>query len=299
MKMATLGSNLSVKKAVFPIAGFGSRMLPATKAIPKEMLPVVDKPIIQYAVEEAVASGIEELIFVTGRNKQAIEDHFDIAYELADSLKKKNKTKAYDSICNFLLEPGRIKYVRQMEPLGLGHAVLCARDLVGNEPFAVISPDDLVLKGDNEPCIGQLIAASNVSGGNVVAVVDVPKEQTNRYGILDTPNGQDELAIVEGLVEKPNPEQAPSTLSIIGRYVLMPEVFDWLEKQAADGSGEIQLTDAMANLIGKQPFHGLRFKGTRFDCGDKLGWLEANIAFAKGHEELSDNISLICKKYID
>lgn len=299
MKMATLGSNLSVKKAVFPIAGFGSRMLPATKAIPKEMLPVVDKPIIQYAVEEAVASGIEELIFITGRNKQAIEDHFDIAYELADSLKKKNKTKAYDSISNFLLEPGRIKYVRQMEPLGLGHAVLCARDLVGNEPFAVISPDDLVLKGNNEPCIGQLIAAANGSGGNVVAVVDVPKEQTNRYGILDTPNGQDELAIVEGLVEKPNPEQAPSTLSIIGRYVLMPEVFDWLEKQVVDGSGEIQLTDAMANLIGKQPFHGLRFKGTRFDCGDKLGWLEANIAFAKDHEELSDNISSVCKKYID
>lgn len=295
--MATLRSNMSVKKAVFPIAGFGSRMLPATKAIPKEMLPVFDKPIIQYAVEEAVASGIEELIFVTGRNKQAIEDHFDIAYELADNLKKKNKTDAYRKISDFLLEPGKIKYVRQMEPLGLGHAVLCAKDLIGNEPFAVISPDDLVLREHHTPCIGQLIDSATASGGNVVAVVDVPREQTNRYGILNTPNGQDELAIVEGLVEKPNPKDAPSTLSIIGRYVLMPEIFGWLEKQVADGSGEIQLTDAMANLIGQQPFHGLRFKGTRFDCGDKLGWLEANLAFAKANQELSGDVSSLCRKY--
>ncbi len=295
--MTSSGSKASIKKAVFPIAGFGTRMLPATKSIPKEMLPVVDKPIIQYAVEEAIAAGIEEIIFVTGRNKQAVEDHFDIAYELSDSLRKKGKTEAYESVNNFLLEPGRIKYVRQMEPLGLGHAVLCAKDMIGNEPFAIISPDDLVLHAENAPCIQQLMEAAIDTGGNVVGVMDVPKEHTNRYGILDTPNPSDDLAIIEGLVEKPTPEDAPSSLSIIGRYVLMPEVFDWLEKQAADKSGEIQLTDAMANLIGLQPFHGLRFKGTRFDCGNKLGWLEANLAFASADASLSCDIAAICQKY--
>ncbi len=291
-------SSSKVTKAVFPVAGFGTRMLPATKSIPKEMLPVVDKPLIQYAVEEAIEAGLEEIIFVTGRNKQAIEDHFDISYELEDSLRKRGKSEALEQVTEFLQEPGRIKYVRQMRPLGLGHAVLCAKDLVGDEPFAIMSTDDLMMYKGQEPCIKQLIKAHEDTGGNIVAVMDVPLEQTKRYGILDTPNQDSERPIIQGLVEKPNPEDAPSTLSITGRYILLPEIFEWLEKQSADKSGEIQLTDAMANMIGIHPFHGLRYKATYFDCGNKLGWLEANIAFAAGDQDLDNDIQSLLKKYI-
>lgn len=284
-----------VKKAVFPVAGFGTRFLPATKAVPKEMLPVVDKPLIQYAIEEAAAAGVEEFILVTGRGKSAIEDHFDIAYELQASLAKRGKDTALESVTGFLQEPGRIKYVRQMEALGLGHAVWCARDMIGDEPFVVISPDDLVLS--QTPCTKQLIDAHSESGGNVVAVMDVPREQTSRYGILDTPDPDAKLAEVRGLVEKPAPEEAPSTLSIIGRYVLLPEVFDFLGEHQRGAGGEIQLTDAMARMIGDKPFHGLRFEGERFDCGDKLGWLAANMAYALQRDDMAEGAQGVARRF--
>ena len=284
-----------VRKAVFPVAGFGTRFLPATKSVPKEMLCVVDKPLIQYGVEEALKSGIEEIIFVTGRNKQAMEDHFDISFELKSSLESRGKTAALESITEFLQEPGRIKYVRQMEPLGLGHAVWCARDMIGDEAFAVISPDDLVL-GDT-PCIGQLIQSHNETGGNVVAVEDVPREDTSKYGVLDTPNADENLVTVNGLVEKPAPADAPSTLSIIGRYVLLPEVFDYLGRKERGAGNEIQLTDAMAKMIGDKPFHGLRFQGERFDCGDKLGWLHANLAFGLQREDMKQGVQSLINRY--
>lgn len=267
-----------VRTAVFPVAGLGTRFLPATKAMAKEMLTVVDKPLIQYAVEEAAAAGIERFIFVTGRGKQAIEDHFDLAYELQATLKARGKEAAIAEVTDYLPPPGAIAYVRQREALGLGHAVWCARELVGDEPFAVLSPDDLVLSAT--PCLKQLAEAQAALNGNVVAVMDVPRDQTNRYGILDTPDPESRTPRVEGLVEKPAPEAAPSTLSIIGRYILTPEVFAELDRHERGAGGEIQLTDAMAKLIGRQPFHGLRFEGERFDCGTKDGWLAANIAFS-------------------
>lgn len=275
-----------VRKAVFPVAGLGTRFLPATKAIPKEMLTLVDKPLIQYAFEEAAAAGIEEFIFVTGRGKQAMEDHFDLAFELKATLEARGKTAELGQILDFLPDPGSIKYVRQTAALGLGHAIWCARDMIGDEPFAIISPDDLVLSGT--PCIKQLIDAHAETGGNVVAVEDVPREQTNRYGILDTPNAADRLARIDGLVEKPDPKDAPSTLSIIGRYVLDGEVFEHLARHEKGAGGEIQLTDAMAKLIGHQPFHGLRFEGERFDCGTKTGWLAANIAYSLARPDLAE-----------
>lgn len=276
----------SVKKAVFPVAGLGTRFLPATKAMPKEMLTLVDKPLIQYAVEEAAAAGIEEFIFVTGRGKQALEDHFDIAYELKATLEARGKTTELDQALGFLPEPGRIKYVRQTSALGLGHAIWCARDMIGDEPFAILSPDDVIL-GD-VPCLKQLVDSHTETGGNVVAVMDVPRDQTHRYGILDTPNAADRLARIEGLVEKPDPAVAPSTLSIIGRYVLDGSIFEHLAKHETGAGGEIQLTDAMAKLIGAQPFHGLRFGGERFDCGTKEGWLAANIAFSLARPDMAE-----------
>ncbi len=267
-----------VRKAVFPVAGLGTRFLPATKAMPKEMLTVVDKPLIQYAIEEAAAAGIEEFILVTGRGKQALEDHFDRAPELEGVLETRGKSDALASIRDYIPADGAVKYVRQPTALGLGHAIWCARHLIGDEPFAILSPDDMVIGG--APCMKQLVEAHEETGGNVVAVMDVPREETSRYGILDTPNAEDRLAIIEGLVEKPAPEDAPSTLSVIGRYVLLPEVFSHLDRHETGAGGEIQLTDAMAHMIGKAPFHGLRFEGTRFDCGTKEGWLAANLSQA-------------------
>jgi len=277
-----------VRKAVFPVGGLGTRFLPATKAMPKEMLPVVDKPLIQYAVEEARAAGIEQFIFVTSRGKSLIEDHFDRAPELEAALEAKGKRAELDAAVATVPPPGAVSTVRQPAPLGLGHAVWCARELVGDEPFAVLLPDDLVLS--RAPCLAQLVSAYEVQGGNVVAVMDVPREHTDRYGILEVGADDGALAEVKGLVEKPKPEEAPSTLSIIGRYILQPEIFGELDRQEKGAGGEIQLTDAMARLLGRQPFHGLRFEGTRYDCGDKAGFLAANVAFALARDDLRDKV---------
>lgn len=286
---------MRVRKAVFPAAGWGTRFLPATKAQPKEMLPLVDKPVIQYAVEEARAAGIEEFIFVTGRGKTAIEDHFDHSWELHDSLQARGKSAELEEIERLLPTPGQVAYTRQQEPLGLGHAVWCARNLVGDEPFAVLLADDLILS--DQPCLKQMAEVYNKIGGNVAAVMDVPREQTSRYGILDVVSDDGRLAAVKGLVEKPAPEAAPSTLSIIGRYILQPEIFDELDRQEKGAGGEVQLTDAMARTIGRIPFHGFRFEGTRFDCGNKAGFLEANIAFALARPDLAPELTEILKRY--
>jgi UTP--glucose-1-phosphate uridylyltransferase len=264
--------------------------------MPKEMLPVVDKPLIQYAVEEALAAGIEEIIFVTGRGKAAIEDHFDHSYELHQALSERGKKAEIKSISDPILPPGRIAYTRQQAPLGLGHAVWCARDLVGDEPFAVLLADDLVMS--QTPCLRQMIEVYAELGGNVVAVMDVPREHTRRYGILDIAADDGRIARVKGLVEKPEPSRAPSTLSIIGRYLLQPSIFDELEKQERGAGNEIQLTDAMARLIQHYPFHGLRFEGRRFDCGDKAGFFEANLAFALARDDLKDQIRTILRDYV-
>jgi UTP--glucose-1-phosphate uridylyltransferase len=285
-----------VRKAVFPVGGMGTRFLPATKAMPKEMLPVVDKPLIQYAVEEAQAAGIEEFIFVTGRGKTAIEDHFDHSIELENILKERGKTAEVRLVSGPMLQPGQVAYTRQQEPLGLGHAVWCARELVGNEPFAVLLADDLVMA--ETPCLKQMVDSFEKTSGNIVAVVDVPKEHTNRYGIVDTGAENGSLVEVNGLVEKPDPKDAPSTLSVIGRYVLLPEVFEHLAQKEKGASGEIQLTDSMAKMIGTSPFHGLRFEGRRFDCGDKAGFFEANLAFALSRDDLRDEVSALIKQYV-
>jgi len=286
-----------VRKAIFPVGGLGTRFLPATKAMPKEMLPVVDKPLIQYAVEEAAAAGIEEFVFVTGRGKAAIEDHFDVSYELEKTLGERGRDDVLDAIRAIGLEPGQISYTRQMDPMGLGHAVWCARKHVGNEPVAVLLADDLIMS--KAPCLGQLIDVHKETGGNVVAVEEVPVEHTDRYGVLDIGSDDGTRASVRGLVEKPDPTEAPSRLAIIGRYVLMPEVFEHLAKFETGAGGEIQLTDAMAKMIDHIPFHGLRFEGRRFDCGDKIGFLEANLAFALERDEMRDDIAGVLKQYVD
>ena len=284
-----------VRTAVFPVAGLGTRFLPATKSMPKEMLVVVDKPLIQYAVEEARDAGIERFIFVNGRNKGVLQDHFDLNYELDDTLEKHGKTEALAESRGMVLPPGAIASVRQQEPLGLGHAVWSAKPLVGDEPFAVLLPDDLIQS--KTPCLKQLIEVYEETAGNVVAVTDVPREHTMRYGILDIGEDDGRIADVKGLVEKPDPAEAPSTLSVIGRYVLLPRVMDYLDEKAVAAGGEIQLTDAMARMIGETPFHGLRFEGTRFDCGDKLGYLEANVSFALERSDLGAGTRAALEKY--
>jgi len=286
-----------VRKAIFPVGGLGTRFLPATKAMPKEMLPIVDKPLIQYAVEEAKAAGIEDFIFVTGRGKHAIEDHFDVSFELDTILRKRGRSDLLSGIRNGMLLPGQISYMRQMEPLGLGHAVWCARNLIGDEPFAVLLADDLVLS--KTPCLKQMIEVYSEVGGSVVAVMDVPREHTDRYGVLDVESDDGRLVSVRGLVEKPAPDDAPSTLSIIGRYILQPQVFGYLDKQEKGSGGEVQLTDALAATLGNGPFNGLRFEGQRFDCGHKVGFLEATIAFALSREDLAPAIRDIIKAYVD
>jgi len=285
-----------IRKAVFPVGGLGTRFLPATKAMPKEMLPVVDKPLIQYAVEEAQHAGIEEFIFVTGRSKTAIEDHFDHSYELETTLKERGKSAQVIAVNSWMPRPGQIAYTRQQVPLGLGHAVWCARNLVGDEPFAVLLADDLILA--DKPCLTQMVEAHNETDGNVVAVMEVAREHTNRYGILDVEQDDGRLVKMRGVVEKPEPAKAPSNLSIIGRYILQPEVFDHLARIGRGAGNEIQLTDALAELIrGNKPFHGLRFAGRRFDCGDKVGFLQANIAFALSRPDMSEAVKQILSEY--
>ncbi|WP_142848296.1 UTP--glucose-1-phosphate uridylyltransferase GalU [Telmatospirillum sp. J64-1] len=285
-----------VRKAVFPVGGMGTRFLPATKAMPKEMLPVVDKPLIQYAVEEAAAAGIEHFIFVTGRGKTALEDHFDHAPDLERTLSERGKFKEIEMVTSWMPKSGQVSYTRQTEPLGLGHAVWCARDLVENEPFAVILPDDLILS--KTPCLRQMVDLHTEVGGNVVAVIDVPREHVKRYGILDVEHDNGRIARAKGLIEKPDPETAPSTLSITGRYILHPRVFEFLDKQQKGAGNEIQLTDAIAQTIGGVPFHGLRFEGTRYDCGDKVGWLSANIAFALAREDMHDQVAEVVQSFV-
>ncbi len=267
-----------VRKAVLPVAGLGTRFLPATKAMPKEMLTVVDRPLIQYAIEECLAAGIEEFVFVTGRNKSALEDHFDHAYELEATLVQRGKTAELKQTEAATIKPGNAVFTRQQKPLGLGHAVWCARPWIGREPFAVLLPDELMI--GSPTCTAQLVAAHEQTGGSVVAVVEVPREQTKSYGIAAIKTEKNGLAEITGLVEKPKPEEAPSTLALIGRYVLLPEVFDHLDRHETGAGGEIQLTDALAKMIGGKPFHAMRYSGGRYDCGNRLGFLEANIAVA-------------------
>lgn len=266
-----------VRKAVLPVAGLGTRFLPATKAVPKEMLTVVDRPLIQYAVEECLAAGIEEFVFVTGRNKGVIEDHFDHTYELEDTLQKRgNKAAELRQTEAATLRPGNAIFTRQQKPLGLGHAVWCARHWIGDEPFAVLLPDELMI--GSPTCTAQLVRAHEQTGGSVVAVVDVPREQTKSYGIAAVKNVRGDMAEITALVEKPKPEEAPSTLALIGRYVLLPEVFSHLDRHEKGAGGEIQLTDALAKMIGNKPFHAMTYTGGRYDCGSRTGFLEANVA---------------------
>ncbi|MGB2410471.1 MAG: UTP--glucose-1-phosphate uridylyltransferase GalU [Candidatus Puniceispirillaceae bacterium] len=274
-----------IKKAIFPVGGLGTRFLPATKAMPKEMLPVVDKPLIQYAVEEAAAAGIEEFIFVTGRNKAAIEDHFDHSFELEATLQAKGKSDALSLVKAMLHNPGAVQYVRQQQPAGLGHAVWCARHLIGNDPVAILLADDLIL---GKSCVREMVEAYD--GGNMVAVMDVPRDQTGAYGIVTPGIDDGHIVDIDGLVEKPNPDDAPSTIGVVGRYIIAPEVFATLNGQERGAGGEIQLTDALAKQIGKAPFKGLRFSGERFDCGSKLGFLQANIAFALATQSLDADL---------
>ena len=277
---------MTIKKAIFPVGGLGTRFLPATKAMPKEMLPVVDKPLIQYAVEEAAAAGIEQFIFVTGRNKTAIEDHFDHSTELESVLIEKDKANALELVRRMLREPGSVSYVRQQEPAGLGHAVWCARHLVGTEPVAVLLADDLIL---GAPAMAEMTSA--YTGGNMVALMDVPASDTGAYGIITPGSKQGNLTEITGIVEKPSPDKAPSSKAVVGRYILEPKIFDELGKGRRGAGGEIQLTDALAARIGHTPFHGLNFSGERFDCGSKIGFLKANIAFGLARDELQGDLT--------
>ena len=286
----------TVRKAVFPVGGLGTRFLPATKAMPKEMLPVVDKPLIQYAVDEAAAAGIEEFIFVTGRGKTAIEDHFDRSVELETTLAARGKKDLLNASVDMIPENGRVIYTRQGEPLGLGHAVWCAKELVGQEPFAVLLADDLIQS--DVPVMRQMVDAyPRAGGGNLVAVMEVARAHTKRYGVLSVAEENGSLVRADGMVEKPAPAEAPSTLCAIGRYILDPEIFERLETTETGAGGEVQLTDAIAAMIGPKPFHGYRFGGKRFDCGDKVGFFDASIAFALDRDDLAADVREVLKSY--
>lgn len=282
-----------IRTCVFPVAGMGTRMLPATKSLPKEMLPIIDKPIIQFAFEEAAAAGIEKFVFVTGRGKALIEDHFDRAYELFETLRHKGKTEPLNQLEANLAAPGEIIYTRQQSPLGLGHAVWCARHVVAEDAFAVSLVDDLII---GKSCLAEMVKAHEQTRGNIVATMDVPLADTPKYGIVEPGKASGSLLEIKGLVEKPKAEIAPSTSAIVGRYVLSSKIFDLLDEQKAGAGGEIQLTDAMRGLLGIQPFHGLEFSGRRFDCGDKLGYLEAIIAVAMKHPELAKGVEGIISR---
>jgi len=280
---------MRVKKAVFPVAGLGTRFIPATKAMAKEMLTVVDKPIIQYAVEEAFAAGIEQIIFVTGRGKKALEDHFDRSYELETMLKTKGKTDLLRQVNELVPRTGTIVYTRQHDPLGLGHAIWCARDIVGDEPFAVLLADDMIQTPD-KPVLTKMVEKFERFRASIAAVMEVEKDQTDKYGILDATPLEEDMVKINDMVEKPKPEDAPSNLAIVGRYILTPRIWEYLGKKQAGAGGEIQLTDAMKGLLTEQPIFGYKFKGTRFDCGDKIGFQMANLSFSLERPEMRDKL---------
>ncbi|MDQ5878243.1 MAG: UTP--glucose-phosphate uridylyltransferase [Pseudomonadota bacterium] len=282
-----------VKKAVFPVAGLGTRFLPATKASPKEMLPIVDKPLIQYAVEEAAAAGITDMIFVTGRSKRAIEDHFDKAYELETELERKNKTEMLEFVRNLLPKNMNCIYIRQPEALGLGHAVLCAKPVIGDEPFAVLLADDLL---DGEPPVmQQMVQNYDYYRCSVLGVQDVPRADTRSYGIVDARPVADRLEQVAAIVEKPKPEEAPSTLAVVGRYILTPRIFHHLENIKPGAGGEIQLTDGIASLLSEEQVLAYRYQGVRYDCGSKLGYLQATVVLGQRHPEVGAAFSAYLK----
>tara|TARA_R110001599_G_scaffold22829_2_gene84112 strand:+ start:20453 stop:21319 length:867 start_codon:yes stop_codon:yes gene_type:complete len=283
-----------IRKAVFPVAGMGTRFLPATKVMPKELFPIVDRPLLQYAVDEALEAGIEQMIFVNGRGKGMIEDHFDKAYELEHTMADRSKDRSV--LEGTRLRPGDCVFVRQQEPLGLGHAIWCARDIIGDEPFAIFLPDEFMVGSPG--CMSQMVGAYEKLGGNIVCALEIPIEDTPSYGVIDPGYRDGPITEVKGLVEKPEAGTAPSNLILPGRYILQPEVMRILETQAAGAGGEIQLTDAMAQMIGQQPFHGMTFDGKRYDCGSKQGYVEANLALALAHPEIGSDIRTIAEKLL-
>lgn len=286
-----------VRKAVFPVAGLGTRFLPATKVMPKEMLPINDRPLIQHVFEEAREAGIEEFIFVTGRHKTLLEEHFDYQPELEQTLESRGKTAMLEKVRDSEMPEGKLFLTRQAKPLGLGHAIWCAKSLIGDEPFAILLPDVLIQNSEGTGCLKQMVDIYDETGGNIIAVEDVPKEETYKYGIVDVESEDGNSLPVRGLVEKPAIEEAPSTLSVIGRYILQPEVFDHLSAFETGAGGEIQLTDAMAKLIGKQPFFASRFDGKSYDSGSRLGFIAANIAYALKDKEIGASVEEILKSY--
>jgi UTP--glucose-1-phosphate uridylyltransferase len=286
-----------VRKAVFPVAGLGTRLLPASKAIPKEMLTVVDRPLIQHVVDEARDAGIEHFIFVTGRNKSAIEDHFDRQPELEQALAARGKTEELEALIRDLPAPGETSFLRQQEPVGLGHAVWCAREIVGREPFALILPDVLVqCKGKG--CTAQMLDVYEAHGGNIIAVEPVPDDQVKNYGVVSIGEGDGNVFPIDGMVEKPKPGTEPSNLTILGRYILQPEIFDILSAKETGAGGEIQITDAMIKLLAAQDFHALKYEGRTFDCGSKLGFLLANVAYALQRPDLGKAFAAEVKKLL-
>ncbi|EKD70283.1 MAG: hypothetical protein ACD_46C00579G0002 [uncultured bacterium] len=282
---------MKITKAIFPVAGLGTRFLPATKANPKEMLPIVDKPLIQYAVEEAVAAGITELIFVTNSSKRAIEDHFDSNFELEATLQERGKEDLLNIVRDILPEGVSCAYIRQKSPQGLGHAVLCAKQLVMNEPFAVLLADDLI-DGGATPCLKQMVEKYSNVGASIVAVQQIDLAETNRYGVVNVPANAERFAELRGIVEKPATKEAPSNLAVVGRYILTPRIFALLENTNRGSGGEIQLTDAIAKLLLEESVYAYQFTGKRYDCGSKLGYLEATVAYALKHPELADDFRL-------
>ncbi|MBA3055263.1 MAG: UTP--glucose-1-phosphate uridylyltransferase GalU [Sphingomonadales bacterium] len=285
-----------IRKAVFPVAGLGTRFLPATKAIPKEMLPIIDRPLIQYAVDEAREAGIEQLIFVTGRGKTSIVEHFDTAFELEATMQGRGKN--LDVLAPTRIQPGNLVTVRQQVPMGLGHAIWCARAIVGDEPFAIFLPDELMI--GRPGCMAQMVEAYNEVGGNLISVLEVPEEEVSSYGVIAPGKRlEHDLTEVVGLVEKPRRGEAPSNLIISGRYILQPEVMRTLESQGAGAGGEIQLTDAMAKMIGTQPFHAVTFAGRRFDCGNHLGFVEATLALALERPDMGDDVRAMARRLLD
>ncbi len=284
-----MNMNRPVKKAVFPVAGMGTRLLPATKYMPKEMLTIIDRPLIQMAVEEARQAGIEEFIFVISEGKEVLIKHFEHDQKLVDVLQSRNKTALIEKLTSGILPEGSLKTAQQEKALGLGHAVWCARDLVGDEPFAVILPDDTIL--NDETCLAQMMRAYNAVGGNMIASCKVDEQETSKYGILDLVSSKGDLLEIRGLIEKPAPAEAPSNMGIFGRYILQPQIFDYLGRHETGAGGEIQLTDAMAHLIDDQPFHGFLFDGERLDCGSDVGFVKAQIAFALRHAGLQEEIA--------